>query len=172
VVVTDFETGRSLGGSLAAFRGGRAGFWIADENPMTSGTVGTNERERKTRAHSALNTGPNPNETRRTFLTAWIMPTINLPLPYPLQISSGKNEGGRVASGEGRPLPRRATEPPMHRESGEHQKEDPKAQHESPSFATEPRDAHLMNARGVWNPQPKPATPHSWDWGRKGDEPR
>ena len=39
VVVTDFETGRSLGGSRAAFRGGSAGFEIADENPIASGTV-------------------------------------------------------------------------------------------------------------------------------------
>jgi hypothetical protein len=39
VAVTDFETGRSLGGSLAAFRGGRDGFEIADEKPMASGTV-------------------------------------------------------------------------------------------------------------------------------------
>lgn len=44
VLVTDFETGRSLGGSRAAFRGGRAGFEIADENPIASGTV---EREKR-----------------------------------------------------------------------------------------------------------------------------
>ena len=39
VLVIDFETGRSLGGSLVAFRGGRAGFGIADEKPIASGTV-------------------------------------------------------------------------------------------------------------------------------------
>ena len=39
VLVIDFEAGLSLGGSLAAFRGGRAGFWIADEKPIASGTV-------------------------------------------------------------------------------------------------------------------------------------
>ena len=41
VLVIDFETGRSLGGSLAALRGGRAGFGIADEKPIASGTIKT-----------------------------------------------------------------------------------------------------------------------------------
>lgn len=39
VLVTDFETGRSLGGSRAAFRGGSAGFEIGDESPIASETV-------------------------------------------------------------------------------------------------------------------------------------
>ena len=39
VVVIAFDIGRNLGGSLAAFRGGRAGFGIADEKPIVSGTV-------------------------------------------------------------------------------------------------------------------------------------
>jgi len=39
VLVIDFETGRSLGGSLAALGGGRAGFWIADESLIASGAV-------------------------------------------------------------------------------------------------------------------------------------
>ena len=39
VLVIDLETGLSLGGSLAAFRGGRAGFATADEKPIDSGTV-------------------------------------------------------------------------------------------------------------------------------------
>lgn len=39
VLVTDFEIGRSLGGKRTTFRGGRAGFEIADEKPIASGTV-------------------------------------------------------------------------------------------------------------------------------------
>lgn len=93
------------------------------------------------------------------------MPTINLPLPYPLQIGSSENEGRRIAGGEGMPLSRGTVEPLVRGESGEHQKEDTKAQHKSPSFPTEPRDAHLMNASGVWNPKAKPAIPHPRDWG-------
>ena len=37
----------------------------------------------------------------------------------------------------------------------------PPPPNESPSFPTEPGDAHLMNARGVWNPKAKPAAPQS-----------
>jgi len=113
------------------------------------------------------------NEIRRTFLTARIMPTVNLPFPYPLQIGSGENEGRGVAGGwKGRPLSRRTFEPPMYGESGEYQEEDSKAQHESPSFPAEPCDTHLMNARGVWNPKAEPATPYARDWGRERNEPR
>jgi hypothetical protein len=39
VVVIDFETGRSLGGSLETLRGGRDGFEIVDVKPIVSGTV-------------------------------------------------------------------------------------------------------------------------------------
>ena len=39
VAVTNFVTGRSLGGSLETFRGGRAGFKMVDEKPTVSGTV-------------------------------------------------------------------------------------------------------------------------------------
>lgn len=99
------------------------------------------------------------------------MTTINLPLPYPLEIGSCENEGRRIARESG-PLPRRTIEPSVHGKSCEHEKEETKAQHESASFATEPRSTHLMNARGVWNPKAKSAISQSWDWGGEGDEPR
>jgi len=47
VLVTDFEMGRSLGGSRAAFRGGSAGFEIGDERPIASGTVNPKPQEAK-----------------------------------------------------------------------------------------------------------------------------
>ena len=55
VLVTDFEIGRSLGGRRTTFRGGRAGFEIADEKPIASGTVGP-PRKKKSRRHE-LETG-------------------------------------------------------------------------------------------------------------------
>lgn len=45
VLVTCFEIGRSLGGRRTTFRGGKAGFDIADEKPIASGTVTPNRDE-------------------------------------------------------------------------------------------------------------------------------
>ena len=53
--------------------------------------------------------------------------------------------------------------PSVHGESGEHEWEEAEAQDESPSFPTEPGKAHLMNARGIWNPKAKLAVSYSWD---------
>ena len=100
------------------------------------------------------------------------MPTFNLPLPYPLEIGPGENEGRRIAGRELRPLLRRTSEPLVDGESDEHEKEYSEAQQKRPSFSTEPRDAPLVNARGVWNPEAKPAVAYSWDWGGNGDQPR
>jgi hypothetical protein len=51
------------------------------------------------------------------------------------------------------------------------QKEDPEARQERPSFSAEPRDAALVNARGIWHPEAKPAIPYSGDRGGNGNPP-
>ena len=54
---------------------------------------------------------------------------------------------------ESRPLLRLVIEPFVHGESGEHEQEKTEAQHQSPSCPAEPDDAHLMNARGILDPE-------------------
>ena len=145
-------------GRVTARRGGRLGLCGGDEKPSCSGTA------RDISIYEAYE----HDWGRRTLPIARVVPCIDLPLPYALEVFSAVNERGRLAERDGCwPGTFVGAKPFVYREDKVKGGEEAEEKEDGASSPAEAGDAGLVEARDVGGEQTEARCADAWDGERE-----